>query len=70
MQKLTIILSDSVKHIKRVDGFYGCYRGLSPKLVGSIVGVVASKKVADKLGLSENDETEYKDDSEITDEER
>lgn len=57
-----------VKNIKRVDGFYGCYRGLSPKLVGSIVGVVASKKVADKFGLSENDE-EYKDDSEITEEE-
>lgn len=52
-----------------MDGFYGCYRGLSPKLVGSIVSVVGSKKVADKLGLSENDETEQKEDSEMTEEE-
>lgn len=53
-----------------MDGFYGCYRGLSPKLIGSVVGVVASKKVADKFGFSENDENELKDDSEITEEER
>lgn len=52
-----------------MDGFNGCYRGLAPKLIGSIVGVVASKRVADKLGLNENDESDSKDDSEITEEE-
>lgn len=59
-----------MKHIKRVDGFYGCYRGLTPKLVGSIVGVIGSKRVADKLGLDEIDENESKDDADITEEER
>lgn len=59
-----------MKHIKRVDGFYGCYRGLTPKLVGSIIGVIGSKRVADKLGLDEAEENESKDDSDITEEER
>lgn len=59
-----------MKHIKRVDGFSGCYRGLTPKLVGSIVGVIGSKRVADKLGLDEIDENESKDESDITEEER
>lgn len=58
-----------MKHIKRVDGFSGCYRGLTPKLVGSIVGVIGSKRVADKLGLDEVDENESKDDADITEEE-
>lgn len=58
-----------MKHIKRVDGFYGCYRGLTPKLVGSIVGVIASKRVADKLGIDEVDDNESKDDADITEEE-
>lgn len=62
-----------MKHIKRVDGLSGCYRGLTPKLVGSIVGVIGSKRVADKLGLDdidEIDESGSKDESEITEEER
>lgn len=58
-----------MKHIKRCDGLSGCYRGLTPKLVGSIVGVIASKRVADKLGLDEIDESDSKDDAEITEEE-
>lgn len=58
-----------MKHIKRVDGLSGCYRGLTPKLVGSIVGVIGSKRVADKLGLDEIDENESKDESDITEEE-
>lgn len=63
------MINHTVKHIKRVDGLSGCYRGLTPKLVGSIVGVIASKRVADKLGLDEIDENESKNDSEITEEE-
>lgn len=55
-----------MKHIKRVDGFAGCYRGLTPKLVGSVVGVIGSKRVADKLGL---EELEEKDENELTEQE-
>lgn len=60
----------TVKHIKKVDGLSGCYRGLTPKLVGSVVGVIGSKRVAEKLGLDENDDNESKDESELTEEER
>lgn len=60
-------LHHSVKHIKRVDGLTGCYRGLTPKLVGSIVGVVGSQKILDRLGLEEVDENEDKDECELTD---
>lgn len=59
-----------MKHIKNVDGLAGCYRGLTPKLVGSVIGVIGSKRVAEKLGLDENDENESKDESELTEEER
>lgn len=59
-----------MKHIKKVDGFAGCYRGLTPKLVGSLVGVIGSKRVAEKFGLDENDENDGKDESELTEEER
>lgn len=58
-----------VKHIKKVDGLSGCYRGLTPKLIGSIVGVIGSRRVADKLGLDEIDENESKDESDLTEEE-
>ncbi|KAH8234934.1 hypothetical protein KR032_005864 [Drosophila birchii] len=54
-------------HIRRIDGFYGCYRGLAPKLVGSIVALVVSDRVADKLGLVQTEE--IKDDSHLSEEE-
>ncbi|XP_022226701.1 mitochondrial carrier homolog 2 [Drosophila obscura] len=53
-------------HIKRIDGFYGCYRGLAPKLVGSVVAMVVSERVADKLGLNQLEET--KDDTDLSEE--
>lgn len=58
-----------VKHIKNVDGLSGCYRGLTPKLVGSLVGVIVSQKVLDGLGFEVNVETEDKDECELTDDE-
>lgn len=58
-----------MKHIKSVDGFYGCYRGLTPKLIGSIVSVIGTKKVADKLELDEADGNDSKDSDELTEEE-
>lgn len=38
-----------MKHIKTVDGFSGCYRGLVPKIVGNTVGALASQKVLDSF---------------------
>ncbi|XP_075161511.1 mitochondrial carrier homolog 1 [Haematobia irritans] len=54
-------------HIRKIDGFYGCYRGLAPKLVGSIFSMVFSEKVADRLGLKAIEED--KDDKPLSDEE-
>lgn len=59
-----------MKHIKKVDGLSGCYRGLSPKIIGSIVGAIGSRRVAEKFGLDEFDENESKDESDLTEEER
>ncbi|XP_017864177.1 PREDICTED: mitochondrial carrier homolog 2 [Drosophila arizonae] len=53
-------------HIKRVDGFYGCYRGLAPKLVGSVLSMVISERCAEKLELTQRED---KDESELTEEE-
>lgn len=67
----------TVKHIKSVDGLSGCYRGLTPKLVGSIVGAIGSSKVANKLGLAKEEHRESEefdgtevDESKLTEEER
>lgn len=60
----------SVQHIKQVDGFGGCYRGLTPKLVGSVIGVIGSEKVVKKLGLDGTHEDDEKDEVELTDEQR
>lgn len=59
-----------MKHIKSVDGISGCYRGLTPKIIGSIVSVIGSKKVADKLQLDEPDANDSKDSDELTEDEK
>lgn len=46
-------------HIRRVDGFYGCYRGLTPKLVGSVFSMVLSEKIAYRMGLMALDEPKH-----------
>lgn len=38
-------------YIKHVDGFYGCFRGLSAKVIGNLVSAHFSEKIADDLGL-------------------
>lgn len=38
-----------VKHIKSIDGFTGCYRGLVPKVCGSLASAVASQKVIERM---------------------
>lgn len=60
----------TVKHIKSVDGLAGCYRGLAPKLIGSMAGAIGSEKVLKKLGLDEIHEDDEKDEIELTDEQR
>lgn len=40
-------------YLKRVDGVAGLFRGLSPKLVGMVLGAVVSEKAANELGLVE-----------------
>lgn len=52
-------------HIRKIDGFYGCYRGLTPKLVGSICSMIFSEKIADRLGLEAVEER--KDEELLTD---
>ncbi|XP_055600123.1 mitochondrial carrier homolog 2-like [Uranotaenia lowii] len=37
--------------IKDVDGFSGCFRGLSAKIVGNMLSAYYSEKVADEMGL-------------------
>lgn len=56
-----------MKHIKKVDGFSGCYRGLTPKLIGSVVGVIGSQKVLDRFGLDVIAENDDKDECELSD---
>lgn len=62
-----ICLITTVGHIKKVDGFYGCYRGLTPKLTGSILSMILSERVAAKLGLAFRED---KDESELSEEEK
>lgn len=39
----------TVKHIKSIDGFTGCYRGLMPKLCSYTVSIVACDKTLEYL---------------------
>lgn len=38
-------------HIRQTDGFFGMYRGLTPKLTGTILSMVFSEKIAECLGF-------------------
>lgn len=44
-----------------MDGLYGCYRGLSPRLVGNLLSTHFSERIADRLGLERVDEDEKDD---------
>ncbi|XP_059615176.1 mitochondrial carrier homolog 2 [Phlebotomus argentipes] len=51
-----------VKYIRSVDGFVGCFRGLMPRLVGTVVGSIGSERIARNLGLAEIKDTYDEDD--------
>lgn len=54
-----------VGHIKEVDGFAGCFRGLTPKLVGNILSSHFGEKIADYLNCPKlDDEKEFEDQDE------
>lgn len=38
-------------YIKQVDGFAGCFRGLTAKIIGNVISAHYSEKIADELGL-------------------
>lgn len=59
--ELNQLHSVAVSFIKSVDGFYGCYRGLSPKIVGNIITSHFSERIADDMGMVKVDETEKDD---------
>ncbi|KAL5285217.1 MTCH2.2 family protein [Megaselia abdita] len=40
-------------HIRNTDGFFGMYRGLTPKLAGTLISMVFSEKIAEGFGFSE-----------------
>jgi carrier protein len=56
-------------YIRDRAGLLGCFRGLTPKLFGNIIGSYGSEKVAEKLGLAAIADDETKDDTEVTEEE-
>lgn len=63
-------MSFAVGYIKRIDGITGCYRGLTPKLLGNIVSVLGSEKIAEHLGLGSCQEKEDINEDELSDLER
>ncbi|XP_062550121.1 mitochondrial carrier homolog 2 [Armigeres subalbatus] len=46
--------------IKDVDGFYGCFRGLSAKIVGNLLSAHFSEKIADELELEDVKDSDTK----------
>lgn len=54
-------------YVRQSDGFFGMYRGLTPKLAGFLVSMVFSEKIADKIGLQQLDldENELLDDEQL-----
>lgn len=56
----------SVKHIKSVDGFIGCYTGLAPKLCGNIMSAVVTQKLYENLDVIDDDDS----DEELTEDQR
>jgi carrier protein len=50
-----------IGYVKATDGLSGCYRGLSPKIMGTLLSLHFSEQIADKLGVEKVDEDDYPD---------
>lgn len=48
---LMTVFHSAAAYIKHVDGFYGCFRGLSAKIIGNVLSAHLSEKIADDLGF-------------------
>lgn len=53
----------TVRHIKSVDGFTGCYRGLMPKLCSYTVSTIACERTLEYLQTN-SEQNEDEDDEE------
>lgn len=52
VRNLLICLSPA-GHIRRTDGFAGCFVGLGPKLMGTIVAAFGAERITKWLGFAE-----------------
>lgn len=59
---LYITLFLAVKHIKSIDGFTGCYRGLLPKVCSYTVSTIAYDKTLEYLQPNSVEQNENEDD--------
>ncbi|XP_011644038.1 mitochondrial carrier homolog 2-like isoform X1 [Pogonomyrmex barbatus] len=55
-----------IKHIKNVDGFTGCYRGLVPKVCSYTVSTIACDKTMEYLQMNSVQQNENEDDEDET----
>jgi len=56
------IIFFTVKHIKSVDGFTGCYRGLVPKMCSYTVSTIVCDKTLEYLQANSVEQNEDEDD--------
>ncbi|XP_055690993.1 mitochondrial carrier homolog 2 [Lutzomyia longipalpis] len=56
-----------VKYIRGVDGYSGCFRGLAPRLVGTVVSTLGSERIAKHFGCVEEKESSDYDDEVASD---
>lgn len=47
----SLIFILSAAYIRTTDGLAGCYRGLTPRLLGAFLGAFGAERIADKLKL-------------------
>lgn len=39
-----------------MDGFYGCYKGLGPKVTGNLLSAIVTQKIIDYLAIEQDEE--------------
>lgn len=53
-----------IGHIKKVDGFWGLYRGVFPKVLSGVIGSIVQTKVSEKTKTIVKERDEFKDEEE------